>query len=242
MSSQKILVVEDDPDIAFLLGRVFAKEGFQTEKLYSGSGLIEHVQRFQPDLVILDLMLPDVDGYTLCQSVKNSNINKTPKVIILTAKSDEDDILKGFRVGADDFVTKPFQIQEVVARAKAVLRRRSSDGAKPGKDALQMGPIAIDNTRHEVLLEGKPLNLTISEYRILQLMAAQPDRVFTREQLNESISDSERSAPPSASNRNIAVHIRALRKKLGDHSSCICTLRGVGYYFQRAESEARIAQ
>lgn len=237
MSSERILIIEDDPDIAFLLDRAMRKEGFETEVLHSASNLRPCVARFKPHLVLLDLMLPDSDGYSVCRQVKESAADREIKVIMLTAKSEEEDILNGFRVGADDFVTKPFHVQEVTARSKAVLRRRRTSPAAQRTRRVNQGAISIDDTKHEVRLHGRPLNLTISEYRILRLLAGQPERVYTREQLSSAISDSDRPAQQASSSRNIDVHIRSLRKKLGDESVAIQTLRGVGYYYRKATEQ-----
>lgn len=240
MSRERILIVEDDADIAFLLDRAFRKEGFETDLRHSGGPVGERLRSFQPDLVLLDLMLPDIDGYAVCRMVKEASAVRETKVIMLTAKSEEEDILNGFRAGADDYIAKPFHVAEVVARAKAVLRRKGAPGAaRRGGRPLQQGLLSIDDAKHEVLLDGEVLHLTISEYKLLRLMAGQPDRVFTREQLSGSIADFDAPAGASSASRNIDVHIRSLRKKLGESSRCIGTVRGVGYCFQKRREEAR---
>lgn len=232
MTVTNVLIVEDDPDLAFLLDRTLKKEGFNTLVRHTGKRIGEAISEIEPDLVLLDLMLPDIDGYTLCKIIKDFNPAIKPKVIMLTARTEEQDILDGFRAGADDFVKKPFQLQEVIARAKAVLRRHNKQINGSKKRYVRQGTLFIDDMKHEVQIDGQPLALTISEYKILHQLAAQPDRVFTREQLDHSISDTLGSNEISASSRNIDVHIRALRKKLGEDSNRICTQRGVGYYFQ----------
>lgn len=231
MTPAKLLIIEDDPDIAYLLERSLRREGYQTALRQSGNGIIDAVSDFEPDILLLDLMLPGLNGYDLCRIVKEATLEKETRVIMLTAKSDEADKLVGFRCGADDYITKPFHMQEVLARVRALLRRSEGDRATKGKPKLEQGPIAIDDARHEVLVNREPLALTLSEYRLLRLMASQPERVFTREQLSNSISDSERANGQGGRGRSVDVHIRSLRKKLGDNASLICTLRGVGYYF-----------
>lgn len=232
MTTKSILIVEDDPDIAFLLDRTLKKEGFRTLVRHSGKRIGDAMSEIEPDLVLLDLMLPDIDGYSLCKMIKGFNAVAQPKVIMLTARTEEQDILEGFSAGADDFIKKPFQLQEVIARSKAVLRRHTKIDRSSKKRYVRQGALCIDDVKHEVCIDGSPLSLTISEYKILYQLAAQPDRVFTREQLGNSISDSTGNSELNASSRNIDVHIRALRKKLERESSRICTLRGVGYYFQ----------
>lgn len=232
MTASKILIVEDDPDIAFLLDRTLKKEGYKTLVRHSGGKIVDAMAELEPDLVLLDLMLPDIDGYTVCRIIKSRTAVIRPKVIMLTARTEEQDILNGFKAGADDFIKKPFEIQEVIARSKAVLRRHTKIDRSSKKRYVRQGSLCIDDIKHEVRINDSALSLTISEYKILLQLAAQPERVFTREQLGSSINDSLDSSDLSSSSRNIDVHIRALRKKLGKESERICTLRGVGYYFQ----------
>jgi len=235
MTVTNVLIVEDDPDLAFLLERTLKKEGYKTLVRHSGKRIGDALSEIEPDLVLLDLMLPDIDGYSLCRIIKDSNPTTKPKVIMLTAKTEEEDVLEGFKAGADDFIIKPFQLHEVIARSKAVLRRHRKHDRNSKKRYVRRGPICIDDVKHEVMIDGSPLPLTISEYKILHQLAAQPDRVFSREQLGNCISDSLGSSDQAGGSRNIDVHIRALRKKLGPQSERICTLRGVGYYFQQVK-------
>lgn len=232
MTASKILIVEDDPDIAFLLDRTLKKEGYKTLVRHTGNRIGEAMSEIEPDLVLLDLMLPDIDGYTLCRIIKSKSAISHPKVIMLTARTEEQDILDGYKAGADDFIKKPFEMQEVIARSKAVLRRHNKTDRASKKRFVRQGSLCIDDIKHEVRINDCTLPLTISEYKILLQLAAQPDRVFTREQLGNSINDTMDSSEFSTNNRNIDVHIRALRRKLGKESERICTLRGVGYYFQ----------
>ena len=231
MTSNKILIFEDDRDLALLLERTFQKEGFSARCNFGGSGFMQHIDDFDPDLILLDLMLPEIDGYTICRCIKSSERESEIKVIMLTAKSEETDILTGYDAGADDYMTKPFSPKEVVARAKAVLRRKQPQSSGSNGKIVRRDELLIDDDRYEISLQGKPLELTHSEYRILRALATQPQRVYTREQLAESISSNEYGAQKIVGSRNIDVHIRALRKKLGNFSYYIRTLRGVGYSF-----------
>lgn len=236
MACHRILIVEDDPDISFLLDRSLKQEGFKTTVRSACTRFIDTIHEFQPDLILLDLLLPGLDGYTACRLAKEVQSERDIKVIMLTSKSEEEDVLSGFRCGADDYIVKPFQMREVHARIKAVLRRQSSKPNKERGSTIRQGPLYIDDNRHEVRLDGEELVLTISEFKLLHLLASQPDRVFSRDQLGSRISSFDHSSDRSGGSRNIDVHIRSLRKKLGEHFGLICTLRGVGYYFQRAGS------
>ncbi len=237
MTDNRILIFEDDRDLALLLERTFQKEGFVARCNYGGNGFMQHVDEFNPHLIVLDLMLPEIDGYTICRCIKSPDRNTEVKVIILTAKDDESDILNGYDAGADDYMTKPFSPKEVVARARAVLRRKQPQATTATHKLVKRDALLIDDDRYEISLKGEPLELTHSEYRILKALATQPQRVYTREQLAESISGNEYGAQKIAGSRNIDVHIRALRKKLGDFSYYIKTLRGVGYSFDIDSSE-----
>lgn len=232
----RILIVEDEADIAFLIERTLKKEGFLTEVKQTGRNIHEVLISFKPDLVLLDVMLPDADGYLVCRMIKALTISQPPKVIMITARTEENDILKGFQAGADDFIKKPFQLQEVIARCKAIMRRHRNSRKSGKNEFIQQGPISIDNEKHEAHLHGKTLKLTFSEYRLLHQMVAQPNRVFTREQLGDSISQTHGSTEQETSTRNIDVHIRSLRKKLGSECDSIRTQRGIGYYFQNKVS------
>lgn len=227
----RVLILEDDYDIAGLLERTFQQEGFTTTHFAGGIDYSERIRAFEPDLVLLDLMLPEVDGLSICRSIKQVNRQRDVKVIMLTAKSDESDILHGYDSGADDYVTKPFSPREVVARAKAVLRRKRKSASTDKSELISRERLTIDEDRYEISLSGQPLELTHSEYRILRELAIHPKRVYTRQQLAESVVNDNSRNPKITGNRNIDVHIQALRKKLGDYSGYIRTIRGVGYSF-----------
>ncbi len=231
MTGSKVLIFEDDGDIAALLKRTFQKEGFDVESFSGGANFNQRIDEFEPDLVLLDLMLPEVDGDTICRSIKSPDHDRGVKVIMLTAKTEEADILNGYESGADDYVTKPFSPKEVVARAKAVLRRSRPKASLARNKLTRRGELTIDDTRYEMSVAKKPLDLTHSEYRILRALAIQPKRVYTREQLAESVVGDDYRSSKVAGSRNIDVHIQALRKKLGPCRVYIKTVRGIGYTF-----------
>lgn len=227
----RVMILEDDYDIACLLERTFQQEGFKTTHFAGGIDYNERIRAFEPDLVLLDLMLPEVDGLSVCRSIKQVSRHRDVKVIMLTAKSDESDILHGYDSGADDYVTKPFSPREVVARAKAVLRRKRPSVFSDKSQLISRERLTIDDDRYEISISGEPLDLTHSEYRILRVLAIHPKRVYTRQQLAESVINDDTRNTKITGNRNIDVHIQALRKKLGECSSYIRTIRGVGYSF-----------
>lgn len=234
MASPNVIIVEDDLDIAYLLQRALTQEGLNVTSQPSGAGIMDRIAKLQPRLILLDLMLPGADGLSICRTIRNAYDSHAIKIIMLTARTEEVDILAGFEAGADDFIKKPFQVKEVIARTKAVLRRTHAPFGTKKENSIIHGRIHIEDTKHEVQINGQPLDLTISEYRILRLLAAKPERVYSREQLSECIGQTTPiHLKNNASRRNIDVHIRALRKKLGEEGSYIKTLRGVGYLFSK---------
>jgi len=186
---------------------------------------LQDAQRSKPSLVILDLMLPGIDGLKVCKKLREDPETQAIPIIMLTAKGEETDVVVGLEFGADDYVTKPFSPNELLARVRAVLRRANlaDDGAAEAR--IEVGPITIDSDRHEVYNRGTPLALTLAEFKLIRTLASRPGRVFTRDQLLESITGGE----VFLIDRNIDVHIRAIRKKLGGDAEFISTVRGVGY-------------
>lgn len=231
MTENRVLILEDDYDLAALMKRTFEKEGYIADCYTGGRNYSERISAFKPDLILLDLMLPEVDGISICRWIKTAHLDREIKVIMLTAKSEEADILIGYESGVDDYVTKPFSPREVVARAKAVLRRKQSRSSLAKNKLIKRGQLTIDDARYQMSVSEKPLELTHSEYRILRALATQPKRVYTREQLAESVVSDDNRSPKITGSRNIDVHIQSLRKKLGDFSDYIKTKRGVGYTF-----------
>ncbi len=221
--SQTILVVEDDPKIVHLLRMYLEREGFGVATAADGRDALDASGRVHPSLIILDLMLPHVDGLEVCRRLRASS---DVPILILTARVDELDKLVGLSLGADDYVTKPFSPREVVARVKTILRRTARE--RPLR-VLRRGSLELDAERHRVTVHSREVPLTPVEFRLLQTMLASPERAFTREQLLNHIYAHQESA---VVDRTIDVHVGNLRQKLGDdpdHPRYIGTVRGVGY-------------
>jgi len=228
MSRQKILVVEDEPDIRELLEHALGREGFDVTCVGDGNAALTAARRESPDLMLLDLMLPGIDGLAVCRRLREDPATAGISIIMVTAKGEESDVVLGLGLGADDYVAKPFKPNELVARVKAVLRRSQEElPALDGKRAVAIGELSIDPVRHRITLGGDTLDFTATEFRILHYLASRPGRVFTRDQIISA------SMGPNTVvlERNIDVHIRAVRKKLGKHRHLIETVRAIGYRF-----------
>lgn len=234
MSHERILVVEDEGDLREVLAYNLTRERFRVFTARDGVSALEQVRLHKPDLVLLDLMLPDLDGLEVCRRMRSDDATARTPVIMLTAKGEESDIVLGLGVGADDYITKPFSVKEVVARVRAVLRRGPSAG-ETAPAALRRGPVEIDPTRHEVLVDGDSVRFTATEFRLLHFLARKPGRVWTRDDLLRRVLGED----VIRVDRNIDVHIRSIRKKLGSHRDLIETVRGVGYRFADTETAAR---
>lgn len=223
-----ILVVDDEVGIRELLSEILSDEGHTVRLAEHATAAREARARERPDLVLLDLMLPDVDGLEVCRRIRrHPELGATP-IVMLTAKAEETDVVLGLGVGADDYVTKPFGVAELIARVKAVLRRVQPAEDEVGPHAVQRGPVRIDPARHEVTVDGGAVHFTATEFRLLHYLAARPGRVFPRDALlRHALGDDE-----SRLDRNIDVHVRAIRHKLGAHRDLIETVRGVGYRFR----------
>lgn len=225
MTEEKILIIEDDTDISELVQYNLEREGYKVYTAHDGEiGYAKAVQE-RPALIVLDLMLPGLDGLSVCKQLRALPETKNIPIVMLTAKNEESDVVIGLEMGADDYVSKPFSPKELIARIRAVLRRPQAEMVKASSSLVTVGPIAIDAERHEVSLKGQTLALTLAEYRLLTALTSRPGRVFTREQLLEKITGGE----VYVIDRNVDVHIRAIRKKLGDEADFILTVRGVGY-------------
>jgi DNA-binding response OmpR family regulator len=228
MKKAKIVVIEDEPDILEIIVYNLSKEGFEVSSALDGEEGLQLVKKEVPDLVLLDLMLPGLDGIEVCRKLKADSITHSVSIIMLTAKGEESDIVLGLGMGADDYVTKPFSPRELMARIKSVLRRGTlkDDSAQVSRDGL-----VIDVNRHEVRLEGEKVLFTAMEFRLLHFFASHPGRVFTREDLLNHVSSDD----AFIIDRNIDVHIRAIRKKLDKHRDLIETIHRVGYRFKDEE-------
>ncbi len=226
----RVLVVEDEQDLQDLLRYNLSREGMDVICADSGEKALEIARQKLPDLILLDLMLPGVDGLNVCRTLKNEGATANIPVVMLTAKGEEADIVVGLELGADDYIPKPFSPRVLMARIKAVLRRSGDPNAPEpdGEDCINVGEVIIDRGRHEVRIEDEPIDLTATEFRLLNLLATRPGRVFTRQQIIEAI----HGGLAAVTDRSVDVQMVALRRKLGDHGSNLETVRGVGYRFK----------
>jgi len=222
---ERILVVDDEPDLLELVRVNLAQAGYAVETATTGSEALAQLRRGPPDLVVLDLMLPDVSGTEICRQLRaDPELGRLP-VIMLTAKSDEVDRVVGLELGADDYVTKPFSPRELMLRVRAVLRRRSP-GA-PAQGVLSHGVLRLDPTRHRCHVDGEEVELTAKEFDLLHGLMQRPGRVMTRDQLIDAVWGSD----VAVTTRTIDTHLKRLREKLGPAGCLIETVRGVGYRF-----------
>lgn len=224
MEPKHILVVEDEEDILELVHFNLKKEGYQVTSVLTGEGALEFMVDHSPDLIILDLMLPGVDGLKVCRTLKSDTRTKGIPIIMLTARSEEIDIVTGFELGADDYLTKPFSPRILIARVSALLRRLGEEPLT-ANTVLKIHEIEIHPGRHEVLAFGRPVNLTSTEFRILNILSRKPGWVYTRDQIVASVHDDDYAV----TDRSVDVMIVGLRRKLGKAGVYIETVRGVGY-------------
>ncbi|GDX90646.1 MAG: winged helix-turn-helix domain-containing protein [Planctomyces sp.] len=222
-----ILLIEDEQSIADVVIYNLRKEGYNVQWERDGRGGLARAQTLLPDLVVLDLMLPGIDGLQICRVLKGDPRTRTIPVMMLTARSTETDEIVGFNMGADDYVTKPFRVQPLIHRVKALLRRVET--AESGKSVISLHGIEIDRVNHTAKLNATELDLTPTEFRMLWTMMSQPGRPFSRNELMET----SRGEDANSLERTIDVHVRSLRKKLEPQSDLIETVRGVGYRFIR---------
>jgi phosphate regulon transcriptional regulator PhoB len=225
--AREVLVVEDEPDIRRLVVLHLEREGFRCRTAATGSDALREVKAAAPDLVVLDLMLPEVDGLEVCRRLRRDTSTAAIPIIMLTAKSDEVDRIVGLEVGADDYVGKPFSPKELVARVRAVLRRSHPDPSPP---VLTVGPITLDAARHAVSLNGQAIVLTPKEFDLLQALLEAAGRVLSREFLLNRVWGYARA--DVIESRTVDVHVRRLRAKLGDAGSRIATVKSIGYRFE----------
>lgn len=221
----RVLVIEDEPDIIELLQYNLEREGFQVFSARDGESGVSEAQKRKPSAILLDLMLPRVDGLEVCRQLRSLPGTRDIPLLMVTAKGEETDVVLGLELGADDYITKPFSPKEVVARIRAVLRRASRAAAGGSTERIELGPIMIDTGRFEVSLDGSPISLTRAEFRLLHALASQPGRVLTRDQLLDKVTGGE----SVVIDRNVDVHIGTIRRKLGPDGARIATVRGVGY-------------
>ena len=218
-----IAVVDDEPDILDLVSVNLEKAGYEVRGFADATAFLKFVGKRVPGLVILDLMLPDIDGFDLCRDLKSDERLAGVPIIMLTARGEETDRVVGLELGADDYVTKPFSVRELVARVKAVLRRRAE--RQPPRTIKVGSDLVIDTEKYEVTAGGKKVDLTSSEFRILALLASRGGRVFTREQILDHLWGNEKAVV----DRTIDVHVRHIRDKLGKAAGHVKSVRGIGY-------------
>ena len=231
MAMKKLLIIEDDHSLASVVEYNFSNSGYDVFCARDGQDGINQARSIMPDIILLDLMIPVIDGIEVCRQLRAESTTQETPIIMVTAKSEEVDQLIGFSVGADDYVIKPFSVRVLMEKVKTLLRRHArSQGA--GLDIVSNGPVEVDRRRHRVLLDQKQLELTPSEFRLLDTLIRNPGRAFERSELMNSAL----GADTLALERTIDVHIRSLRKKLGVHADMIQTVRGVGYRFRESSS------
>lgn len=220
----RILVVDDEADIVALVAYHMLKAGYRVSTASGGAEAVVAARHERPALIVLDLMLPGLSGYEVLQALRSETTTRDVAVLMLTAKHEEQDRIRGLSLGADDYLTKPFSPQELVLRAGAILRRVKAGGGHSA-DALSVGPIGIDRAAHLVTVDARPVELTPTEYRLLLLLAERRGRVQSRARLLETVWD----AAPDIQTRTVDMHVQRLRSKLGAAGDMIETVRGFGY-------------
>lgn len=228
MPKKEILVVEDEKDLTELIKYNLEKEGFQVFSASNGEEGLRLVQRKRPALVLLDLMLPVIDGLEVCRRIKKDPQTAATPVVILTVKDAEADIVSGLEVGADDYITKPFSPRVLIARVRAILRRY--EGSAETRRVIKLEGLTIDPVRHEVKADGEDVQLTRMEFNLLKFLAERAGRVLTRNQIMDGVLGED----AVIIDRAIDVHVASLRKKLGEYGPHIVTVRGVGYKFKES--------
>lgn len=226
MAKEKILVIEDDDDIQELVTYNLVREGYLVTSCTSGENGLETARRLHPHVILLDLMLPGMDGLETCRLLRGDDRISSIPIIMMTAKGEESDVVTGLEVGADDYITKPFSPKVLVARVRNILRRKSRD-ATDDHSPIKIHDLVIHPGRHEVMMKGKRLDLTFTEFRVLQFLARRPGWVYTRQQIVDAV----RGEDYPVTDRSVDVQVVGLRRKLGAAGKYIETVRGVGYRF-----------
>lgn len=227
MPDAQILVVDDEPDILSVLVYHLSREGYRVTTAVNGQGALTSAEAEQPDLIILDLMLPGMDGYEVLQRLRGAESTSSMPVILLTARREEDERVKGFEVGADDYITKPFSARELTLRVEALLRRSKAEPVSTSR-RITVGPVVLDREAHRVFSEGVEVDLTRLEYRLLEVLLERRGRVQTRRQLLQAVWDTN----AAIETRTVDMHVARLRTKLGSAASLLETVRGIGYRFR----------
>jgi two-component system phosphate regulon response regulator PhoB len=234
-AKRRVLVVDDEKDLVDLISYNLTRGGYEVLTSHSGSEALEIARRDMPDLVVLDLMLPGLDGTEVARRLKGDSRTAAIPIVMLTARSEETDVVVGLTLGADDYVTKPFSMKILLARINTVLRRgeQPDAGAVGEGGTLRAGPLVIDSAKHEVTVDGEPVRLTLTEFKLLSALVAARGRVLTRDQLM----DKAMGTDVFVTDRAIDVHITAIRKKLGAANWLVHTVRGVGYRLQESPAD-----
>ena len=225
---KRIAIVEDEAELAALIDYNLTRNGYETQVLSGSKGTLKALEQHKPDLVVLDVMLPDIDGFELCRQIRQSAVLGRTPVLFLTARSDEVDRVLGLEIGGDAYMTTPFSPRELMARVKAHLRREDMD---VDLAAMEIGPFRLDRTGRRVFLAGRELALTSTEFNLLEFFVTHPGRAFSRDQLLESVWGEMRNVTP----RTVDVHVRRLREQIEEHSEdprYLTTVRGFGYRFE----------
>jgi len=225
MGKGKILIVEDDRDITEMVEYNLTEEGYETVTAPDGRTGVELAGKRRPDLIILDIMLPVMDGFEVCRALKSDSLTADIPIIILSAKSQETDKVLGLELGADDYVTKPFSPRELIARMRAILRRRRSQ--RPAGNT-KIGDIVIDGTKHKVTVRGEQITLTFTEFKLLEFLAQRPGVVLSRDRIIDAVAGDN----AVVYDRTVDAHVKSLRRKLGPARDYIETVRGAGYRFR----------
>jgi len=225
---KKVAIVEDEAELAALLNYNLTRGGYETCVLGGAKGTLKSLEAAKPDLIVLDVMLPEIDGFELCRQIRQSAVLARTPVLFLTARSDEVDRVLGLEIGGDDYMTKPFSPRELVARVKAHLRREGREEESP---AVEVGPFRLDRAAHRVFLRGRELELTSTEFKLLEFFLAHVGRAYGREQLLEEVWGQQRFVTP----RTVDVHVRRLREQIEEEADApryLTTVRGFGYRFE----------
>ncbi|MFQ5679045.1 MAG: response regulator [Gemmatimonadota bacterium] len=227
MEEARILVVDDEPDILSVLVYQLSRAGYRVSTAVNGPGALSAAESELPDLIVLDLMLPGIDGYEVLRRLRSRDRTAEIPIVLLTARREEEERVRGFEVGADDYITKPFSARELVLRVGAVLRRAASEPVSPSR-RIAVGPVELDRGAHRAFSAGEEVALTPLEYRLLEVLLERRGRVQSRRQLLQAVWDTH----ASIETRTVDMHVARLRSKLGEAGELIETVRGLGYRFR----------
>jgi len=223
--AKKILVVDDEHDVTELLAYKFKQEGYEVQVINDPLLIMGRARQYQPDLVILDIMMPELNGLQVCRMLRADAVMKTIPIIFLTARGEAEDRVKGLEMGADDYLPKPFDTRELLLRVQSIFKRLAQPGGAPAEKIFQLGKIVIDVEKHQLTVRGQDVELTATEFRLLRLLVERKGRVQSREHLLVNVWNYE----ADIETRTVDTHIRRLREKLGGEADLIETVRGVGY-------------